>query len=376
MPEDEADVDNALTGRSYRPRVRFAAATGAIALAAVAAPRTPVPQTVHSGPGRVAAMAQDGQTLAWLDADGSGCNTVHVLGSRGAAETAPQPAAGSMTCHWDVGDGTPRLALAAGASAVLWTLHEGGGAPLDYVMTAALDGPEVRVDRLAHASDGTGLWLGGVAGAGATLAYSVTDVEYANKLGCLSGDSCKRVVAGGGVYVVAGGAAKLLPGSRPALALATANGRIAYVQTAAAPAGPPVANASLPVRVVSADDGALLCFVRPRGVPLAIALGPDVLALLTRSGKSDRISWYDATRGTELGGVAAPASAASVIAASDRIVVYRVGRTLRGVSLRTGHTRTLVRAASTPLSFSLAGSRLAWAESRGGTSRIRMLDVG
>jgi hypothetical protein len=354
-----------------------AAAAGAIALAAVGGARAALPQTAHFGHEPVVAVAQDGRLLAWLAAGGDGCNTIRALGAGGTTVRAPQPAVGSMTCHWDVSHGMPQLALAAGASAVLWTLHEGSAAATDYVMTAGLGGPEVRVDRLAHASDGTGLWLGGIAGAGITLAYSVSDVEYVNKLGCLSGSSpCKRRIAGGGIHVVTEGEDRLLPGSRPALELAASGGDIAYVQAAAAPTGPPVANARLPIEVVSAADGTPVCSVQPQGVPLALALAPDVLAVLTRSGKRERVSWYEAGSGVRLGGVQVGGGAASQLAASNRLIVYRVGRTLRGISLRTGRTRTLAKAAVTPTGLTLAGSRLAWAENRGTTDRIRTLAVG
>lgn len=357
-----------------------AAAAGAIALAAVGGARAALPQTAHSGHEPVAAIAQDGRLLAWLAAGGNGCNTIRVLGARGATMRAPQPAAGSMTCHWDVGDGMPQLALAAGASAVLWTLHEGSAAATDYVMTAGLGGPEVRVDRLAHASDGTGLWLGGIAGAGITLAYSVVDVEYVNKLGCLSGTApCKRRIAGGGIRVVTEGEGRLLPGSRPALELAASDGRIAYVQAAAVPSGPPAApvpTSHLPVEVVDATSGAPLSSVRPLGVPLAIALSPDVLAVLWRSRNLEIVSWYDATSGTKLGSVPVSPLAAPELAASNRLVVYRVGRLLRGISLRTGRIRKLARAAVTPTGLTLSGSRLAWAENRGATDRVRTLAVG
>ena len=336
-------------------------------------------QTIHSGHDRVAAVTQDGQLLAWLDASASGCNSVHVLGVRGATLSAPKPAAASMTCRWDVGDGRSQLALAAGASAALWTLHEGGGAPLDFVMTASLDGPEVRVDKLAHESDGTGLWLGGIAGAGQTLAYSVADVEYVDQLACLSGGSCKRRIAGGGIHVVANGQQRLLPGSHPALELAASGGRIAYVQAAAARMSPPLAPipaADVPVRVVDATSGAAVSSVRPLGVPLAIALSPGVLAVLSRSNRLEVVTWYDAASGTKLGSEQVSPEAAPELAASGRAVVYRVGRILRAISVATGRIRTVARTAVTPLGFTLAGSRLAWAENGGATSRIRAVSVG
>ena len=80
------------------------------------------------------------------------------LASGGALRTVPQPSAASMTCHWSLSGDQPQLALAADASAVLWTLHEGGASPFDYVLTSRIGGPEERIDRLAHTETGIGLW--------------------------------------------------------------------------------------------------------------------------------------------------------------------------------------------------------------------------
>src|SRR5689334_4599265 len=96
-----------------------------------------------------------------------------------------------MTCHWDLTDGQPELAFAAGMSTALWTLHESGPAPFDWVVAASVGGPERQLERLAHASDGTGKWLGGVAGAGRALGYSWDEVEYVDKVACCPGPSLR-----------------------------------------------------------------------------------------------------------------------------------------------------------------------------------------
>jgi hypothetical protein len=303
---------------------------------------------------------------------------VHVLApGKPDRTTTPQPSSGSMTCHWDLSDGQPQLAIAARASAALWTLHESGPAPFDYVLTAPIGGPENRVDRLAHASDGTGKWLGGVTGSGHTLAYSWVDIEYIDKLACLSGGSCAQKIAGGGIRLAsATGAATALPGGDPALALAAAAGRIAYIPaTTVGKNGQPATDAGTPIEVVDAVSGDGVSHVTPRGVPLAIALSPNVLAVLAQLGDQDRISWYDPIEGTKLGSVAVSPDAASMLAADDELIVYRVGRFVHSVTTDTGRVQTITKTGPAPVGPSLESGELVWAESSSDGSRLRAVAV-
>jgi hypothetical protein len=100
-----------------------------------------------------------------------------------------------------------------------------------------------------------------------------------------------------------------------------------------------------------------------------------MLAVLTESGHRDRISWYDPTDGTKLGGVSVSRRAAPQLAASDQLVVYRVGRMLRGISIRNGRSRVLVKTGANSVGLALAKGRLVWAENRGDTGRLRALSV-
>jgi hypothetical protein len=348
----------------------------ALAGAAAAAAGMSHPQTIRRSAGPVEAVTQDGRAVAWLAAGGSKCNAVHVVTPSGD-ESMPQPSSGSMTCHWDLTAGRSLLAFASGVSSALWTLHESGSVRFDYVLSAHTQGREQMIERLAHASDGTGWWLGGLAGAGSTLAYSKVDVEYVDKLACLSGGSCKKKIADGAIYTVSGGVATALPGSPPALDLAAADNRIAYVPaTTIAKSGAPAPSTTAVVTVVDARKGTLVSQAQPDGLPLAIALSPHVLAVLTRDGRRDRVSWYAAADGEKLGSSAVPRSAAPQLTASNRMVVYRVGRLLRGIVLSTSRTRKLVRAASNPVGPSLLRSRLVWAENSAQSARIRELFLG
>jgi hypothetical protein len=353
------------------------ATAGLLALAGAAAAQPPIPHTLRrSGSSTIAALAQDGGLVAWLSSGGRKCNAVHMLVD-GKTDLVPSPAAGSMTCHWDLSDERPQLALAARGSAALWTLHEKGPYPVDYVLTARVGGPERRVDRLAHADNGTGTWLGSVAGDGSTLAYSWVDVEYVDKISCLSGGVCRRRIADGGIHLVSSSGVTPLAGAGPALQLASAAGRLAYIPASKVEAsGEPAATASAEIEVVDATSGAAVCAVSPRGVPLAIGLAPDVLAVLTRKGIHDRVSWYDTRDGTPLGSVVVPRRTAPQLVTNNRIAIYRVGRSLHGIVLRTGRSRQLATITGTPVGLTLEGGRLVWAENRGGTGRIQMLTVG
>jgi hypothetical protein len=69
-------------------------------------------------------------------------------------------------------------------------------------------------------------------------------------------------------------------------------------------------------------------------------------------------------------------TAAPQLAASDRLIVYRVGRLLRGISVRAGHTRKLAKTGLNYVGLALARDRLIWAQNHGNTGRLRALTVG
>jgi hypothetical protein len=133
---------------------------------------------------------------------------------------------------------------------------------------------------------------------------------------------------------------------------------------------------------VDGTDGSLVSQVTVRGVPVAIALSSQVLAVLSQSGGGrargphDRITWFSATDGTKLGSVSTSLHAAVQIAVSNRLVVYRVGRLIRGVATRNGHNRTLTKTAANAVGLSLAHGRLVWAVNKGDAGRLRALSAG
>ena len=361
--------------------MRALLATAGLLVLAGAGAAAAAPPTGHilrkSPNGPIEAIAQDGSSVAWLTSGTKTCDAVHVLATGKPDRTLPQPSSGSMTCRWDLTDGVPQLALAAGASAALWTLHDSGPAPFDNVVAASIGGPEKQIQRLAHAGDGTGLWLGGVAGAGKTLAYSWDDVEYIDKLACLSGGSCKMKIEDGGIKLVSVSRATVtpLPKAQPALQLAVAAGRIAYIPATTVKAGRPSPSANNMIYLVDATTGNVIGHPLVHGIPAAIALSQHVLAVLTQRGPHDRISWFSTTDASKLGSVLVSERAVPTeLAASDQLIAYRVGRTLYGVSTATGRIRVLTNTGLNYLGLSLRNGLLVWAENNatgtGGKLRV------
>jgi len=341
-------------------------------------------QTLYRNPnGTIAAFAQDDDVVAWLAPGGRHqCNAVHLLSVKGAGlkTTLPKPGTDNVTCRWSIADGPVRLAIAADPKedAALWTLHQKAQIALDYVVGATAVQPlERRFAEVAHNNGGAGLWLGGIAGSGPTLVYATTEIAYVDQVDCLSGGSCALKVAGGGIRRVVGRSDQLLPNTGPAVDVAAASGRIAYIPAKmVGPNGLPQAAAGQPVEIHDAATGGLLAKVTPDGVAQGIALAPQVLAVIERSGAKTEIAWYDPTTTRLLGIEEVPPQTSTQIAANDGVIVFRVGRVIRGIDVATGAVRTLARAAATPIGLSVAGSRLAWAENVKGVGRIRALQLG
>jgi hypothetical protein len=346
---------------------------------ATAAPRL---ETLYLSPPhqQIAAFAQNGPYVAWLAPSSKGCNVVHVLAlANGGQIRLPDESANArnVTCRWEVVPPV-QLALAAEADNVLWTLREPAPLPFDYVLGAGFTDPqERRFGEIAHGNNGTGLWLGGVAGDAKTLVYAVSSVAYVDQVACLAGGSCRRKLIGGGIHKIVGRDDQLVPGTWATLAVAVSGSRVADVQAAGVESnGEPFASASLPVEIRDADTGKVLTRIVPRGVPDAVALSARVVATLEHSALGLRIAWYDPANGNPLGSVPVPKDTSPELSAGGRLIVFRVGTSIRSVDVDSHAVRTLTKAAATPVGLSVQGSRVAWAENIRGRGRIRALFVG
>ena len=358
------------------------AAMGLAAIVVQAAVAAPRPETLYTSPkGPIAAFAQDGPVLAWFARGTKGCNTVWELDLTTSAQTSlPKQSAGSLnvTCQWDVVPPV-RLAVDGKTTTALWTLREIAPLRFDYLIGASFQNRlERRFQEIAHSPRGAGLWLGGIAADSGTLVYSVTSVDFADEVACLSNPkkphACAlRVGDGGGVYQVTGRNTHLIPGTAPSgMQIALASGKVAYIRAASVQNdGTPLSGAQIDIRTV--QDGKVVAEVSPHGTPTALALSPSVLATLERGSSGLQLVWYDATTGRPVGFVRVPTKTSEELSASTRAIVFHVGRSIRVVDLKTRKVRTVAHAAAAPIGLSIEGTRIAWAENVSGKGRIRAL---
>ena len=363
------------------------AALAFVAAVAPTAAAAPHPQTLWQATKphqAISAFAQDGRLLAFFTPSATACNQVFILDpSDGTMIGLPSKTTQNVTCRWAV---TPPVLLALAGTNALWTLREASPAPLpfDYVVGAGMSDPsERRFQELAHGSRGAGLWLGGIAGDADTLVYAVTSVEYVNEVTCLSDPKAPGACAlkvnpeGSGVYRVVGRQQpELVPGTSAAVDVAAAGSDVAYVQTAKIGAhGAPLASAEMPIEVRDAASGTVVASVEPQGTPVAIALTPHLLATLEQTPLGLRLAWYDLETSALNGSVQVPTTTSPELSASDRLIVFEVGRSIRGVNPATRQVSTLAQAGSTPIGLSIQSGRVAWAENIKGRGRIRSLTV-
>jgi hypothetical protein len=367
-------------------RALLAALGVAAVLAAPTAAAPPRPQTLFESPAHqsISAFAQDGRLLAWLSPSENSCNRVHVLDLDDGLKIAlPSTTIQNVTCRWDI---VPPVRLAVAGQNVLWTLREAAPPaplPFDYVLGSGIrDTAERRFQEIAHSSRGAGLWLGGVAGSDSSLVYAVTSVNYIHEVSCLADPSargaCAMRIVGGGVFRVVGRhPPQRVPLTGAAIEVSASGGAVAYVSAAKVGAGgAPLAAARLPVEVRNTTSGRLLAHVKPQGIPVAIALAQHLLATLERTPLGLRVAWYDLSTGAPIGSVPVPAGTSPELSASDRLIVFRVGRSIRAVDPGTNGVSTLTKAAATPIGLSIVGGRVAWAENVAGRGRIRSISVG
>ena len=361
------------------------AAMGLAAVVVQAAAAAPRPETLFTSPkGQISAFAQDGPLLAWFARSAKGCNTVWVLDLATNVEvTLPDQRASTVnvTCDWDAVPPV-RLAVDGRTATTLWTLRELAPLRFDYLIGASSHNRlERRFQEIAHAARGAGLWLGGIAADSGALVYSVTSVDFADEVTCLSKPKAPhacalRVGNGGGVYRVIGRTAHLIPGTEPGgMQVALAQGKVAYIRAATvAENGTPLSGTQLDIRTV--NGGKLVTQISPHGTPTALALSTTIVATLERRPGGLYLAWYDPATGRPGGSLKVASTTSPELSATSRYVVFHTGRAIRLVDVKTRKLRTIAHAGAMPIGLSIEGSRVAWAENVGGKGRIQALSLG
>jgi hypothetical protein len=319
--------------------------------------------------GRVLAVAQTPDTLAWLESTASGCR-LRIRALSGGKARAYRYAPGCLPASQD-------LALSENRAA--WGGYEEVRCS---ETTAAVYTEAAGHARLVQEIPGDCLGYGtsfqGLVSDGSTFFYSLlmTSPKPASSR-CGEGGACRFRLAGGRILRI--GRARSVPvrGLPPAALLAASSRRIALVAPARRGASSgrggaldwPRAALDGRVEIRSTRTSALVSSFRPAGIVRAIALSSYRAVVLVRSKPGLRIEWYDADSGARLGAVAV--SFATVALSTDgHFVAFAAGQTVRVLDMETGAQRVVRRAAGELAGVSLRPGRIVWAENAGSTSRV------
>jgi hypothetical protein len=326
--------------------------------------KSPAPKTIATESGRIHAVAQDSNAIAWIG--------THYLVRVRRLSPAHTYLVGSGIGHYE--HVTHPLAL-AGLQA-LWTTADAGNFIYTNVHTGSPSFRDRVVFNLSYMpGPPDGLYLGGMAGDDSNLIFGATSQR------CDSEIDCRRIDVEGQVERVTTKATAIAGLPAPFL-LATSSGRIAVVPAKtprfSPDLGPPRAAEYAPVQVYD-GSGNLISAVVPPGTPRAIALSWPKLAVLFEFVDGTRqIQLYDARTGGywASGGEAVfrkvPVTV-NRVSVGPPGAVYSVGSAI--YLLRTQQPQLVWRSAGSPVGLSISGNRIVWGENVKGHGRIRALTV-
>jgi hypothetical protein len=185
-------------------------------------------------------------------------------------------------------------------------------------------------------------------GDGTTLVYSRRDPGFSG---------------GGATFRVTGSGERVrLPGVPPTRKISAAEGRIALALSGGGT-----------VQLRDAQSGALLSSITLTGNAQRLALGSSRAAVLVNDGGDRRIEWYDLA-GTILGHVDVRDDATDLDMAGPR-VVYRNGRRVHVLDIRTQERPIVARPRATPVGLSIERRRVAWAMNVAGEGIVKRVIV-
>ena len=330
--------------------------------------------------GRIGFVAQDGGRIAWETRDETNKRcpalvSVMTLATHAQKVADVRSVSGAGTCA-DAALGWGFGGLALAGDRVVWYQTTFGNNTYVQVRHALLARPAEReAGEEIVVSNEELVDMPVLVGDGDTAVLSYAAVAESDLIDCYDEDprtKCDYVVLEGGAFRVVGNRLVRIPRA-PAATLAALSGRtLALASQGAVGARTEQRPSGRDVEVRNVASGALLGRFTAGARIRGLALGGGSVYVLAGS----------AIEVHALGGAlrrVIHVSGAADISASDKGIVYRVGRHIRIANPATGVTRLLADATSTPIGVSIEGGRVAWAENRkqGGAlkARIRAVDL-
>jgi hypothetical protein len=334
------------------------------AWATTTSPAARVQTLVRTG-GRVNGFAQDGPRIAWTTQAGPAGHCVQTLHIR------------SLSTHRTLLTRLDRcplsseapIQLALSGRAAVWDNDvAAGNTELDVDVWTAVGGAR-RARKVEHLHS--------------TLppgVYNPPDPPTAGARNLLVYDS-EHEEAGAIRRIVSGQPRTLFAFDKPSALAIGVDGRIAVVRWEF----DPNSGRSEAVGEVHRASGALVTSFATRGHPVDVALGPRLLALLTRSvGGAATITLFDASTGVPLHVVTVPAQSllANGPIRRGRLIYSNGRRAIRALDTASLTSTRLAVTHVEPLGLSISGRRVTWVENLDpnakhpqGTARIRALTV-
>lgn len=316
-------------------------------MAGAAAGAAPV-KAVVTFPGIARAFAFDAGRLAWIE------NTWELRIR--TLRTGTQHTIRYTNQYEEIPDFSGRRRLVMEQRRLLWLSTRGRGMSedADHVYGATVDA--VRGRRLtteAHVEGWVGGYVVGVAGDASGFSYGVVTLKETKP----GGD--RYQVADGGVWSVADGTKRKVPGAPPAFVLARAAGRVAIVpaNTSELPAGAPFDTGKVEIR--NATTGTVISNFSS-GRVRALALSKEVAVVLV----GRRINRYEVASGRLLGSTAVPGETGTDLDIEADRIVFRTSRSIKLLDAATGRVTTVATTTPwRPSGVAIDGRTVAWTES-------------
>jgi hypothetical protein len=307
----------------------------------------------------VTAFAQDRGKIAWWT--GGPCQALHIRTVATGPETRIPPAG---NCAYSALDQAPEISMMAFAGdQALWSARTQGNFTYEHLQTASLSDPTIR-SLGGEITDNFGDVLRGMVGDGTTLGYMGHTVSE-------SEEEPEPSVSGWAGRVVVGTRTIDHPRGLGGFEVAV-SGRLAanLSVTGRDNYGSLLSDASTPVEVRDIDTGKLLGRFKHGGQARAIALAPELVAILIRENGSTRIETYSFD-GQRLAETNVPADVTKLALSRDTVVFFS-GSTIDVLNARSGRMAAVAKPKGVPIGLSIEGSRIAWAEDNG---RIVAIDL-